>query len=222
MVAEPRYDHMAMNNFIDRISDLEACINPQDQVPVKVTELFKMINTGFQVFHKQVTDIADKIKSDDLQQQISNLDSVTQQINVNLHSLANQVQQSQSSPQQHQQHKKGILEFKVIQNIKPLTGNRSHFRQWHQKLINALSTIKEDHAEVIKTIERSMDVGDKISDALDDLDSTYLLDEVNKDLTCILMDKCEGEAYDKIKGLQNMKGRRFTWSSIDGSQKSQD
>ena len=131
---------------------------------------------------------------------------MTQQINSNLNTLANQVaqQQAPAGPQQH--HKKGILEFKVIQNIKPLTGNRSQFRQWHQKLINAISTINEEHAEIIKSIEKAMDIGDKIDDALDDLDTHYLVDAFNKDMLCILMDKCEGEAYDKIKGMQHKKG----------------
>ena len=51
-----------------------------------------------------------------------------------------------------------------------------------------------------------MDVGDQIQDALDDLDQQYHLDDFNKDVLCILMDKCDGEAYDKIKGMQSKKG----------------
>ena len=51
-----------------------------------------------------------------------------------------------------------------------------------------------------------MDVGDKINEAMDDLDQSHLLDDFNKDINCILMDKCEGEAYDKIKVLQNTSG----------------
>ena len=207
MVAEHRYETMAMNNFIDNINDLGASINTQDPVPLKLLDLFKMINTGFQVFHKQVTDINDKMTVDDAQQNISNLDLLTQHINTHLHSLANQVAQHQAvQGSQQQQHKKGILEFKVVQNIKPLTGNKSQFRQWHQTLINALSTTKEDHAETIKVIEKSMDIGYKINDAMDDLDQQFHVYEFNKDMLCILTDKCEGEAYDKIKGLQNKKG----------------
>ena len=167
-----------------------------------------MINGGFQVFHRQVTDISSKINIDDANQKIAHLDQATQQINANLQTLAVQVAHHQAAqgPQQQQQHKKGILEYKVIQHIKPLTGNKAQFRQWHQKLINALSTIKEEHAEIIKAIEKSMDIGEQINDALDDLDPQYLLEDFNKDLLCILMDKCEGETYDKLKGMQSKPG----------------
>ena len=61
-------------------------------------------------------------------------------------------------------YKKGILEYKVIQTIKPLTGDKSQFRQWHQKMINALSTINEDHSDTIKDIVQAIDVGDKADD----------------------------------------------------------
>ena len=57
-------------------------------------------------------------------------------------------------------YKKGILENKVIQNIKSLTGDESQFGQWHQQLINAQSTINGDHSQVIKDIEKAMGVGE--------------------------------------------------------------
>ena len=89
-------------------------------------------------------------------------------------------------------HRKGILEYKVIQNIKPLTGDKSQFRQWHQKLINALSTVTGEHADVIKEMEKMMDVGETIEDVIKDLDNNYDTEDMNRDLQCILVDKCEG------------------------------
>ena len=41
---------------------------------------------------------------------------------------------------------------------------------------------------------------------MDDLDQQHHLGDYNKDVLCILTDKCEGEAYDKIKGLQEKPG----------------
>ena len=201
---------MTMNGFDQLIANYQSVINPADQGSILLHTMMSNIHAGFQTFHNQVVDINTRVGGDDIKQKIADMEAATQVINSNLQLFAGQMQQHQAAlqqqqPQQHQ-HKKGILEYKVIQNIKPLTGSRSQFRQWHQKLINALSTIKEDHAEIIRAIEKSMDVGDKIQESLDELDSTYLLDDFNKDLTCILMDKCEGEAYDKIKGLQNLKG----------------
>ena len=154
MVAERGSGSMAMNSFADTINEMEQLINPQDPLSLKIRDLFQMMNSGFVVFHKQVSDINSQLSTSDSQQKISNLDLLTQQVNTSLHSLANQVAQNQYATGHQHQHKKGILEFKVVQTIKPLTGNISQFRQWHQKLINALSTIKEDHSEIIKTIEK--------------------------------------------------------------------
>ena len=57
-----------------------------------------------------------------------------------------------------------------------------------------------------KSIEKAMDIGDKADDVMDGLDANYAMDEFDKDIHCIMMDKCEGEAYDKIKGLQHKGG----------------
>ena len=208
MVAEHRSSStMTMNNFMDGINDLEANINPQDPVASRLVDLMKTINLGFATFHQQVSDISIKIGDEDIKTKVANLDHATHQISVNLQTLAGQVaHQATQGANQQSARKKGILEFKVVQNIKPLTGDKSQFRQWHQKLINALMTINEDHAKIIKGIEKAMDVGDNIDDALDELDQNHLLEDFDKDLICILMDKCEGEAYDKIKGLQNSRG----------------
>ena len=39
--------------------------------------------------------------------------------------------------------KKGIMDHKVIQNLKPLTGDKSKFRQWHHTLMNAMCQVKK-------------------------------------------------------------------------------
>ena len=93
MVAEHRYDTMAMNTFAESIGEFETMINMQDPTSVRICDLFKMINVGFQVVHKQVSDISSKVTADDAHQKIGNLDLITQQINANLHSLATQVAQ---------------------------------------------------------------------------------------------------------------------------------
>ena len=103
MVAEHRYETMAMNTFLDSINELETTINVQDPASATICDLFKLINSGFQVIHKQVSDINDKLTVDDAQHNISNLDQVTQHINTNLHTPATQVAQHQAvqGPQQH-------------------------------------------------------------------------------------------------------------------------
>ena len=55
-------------------------------------------------------------------------------------------------------------------------------------------------------MERSMDIGEKVEDVIKDLNNSYYMEEINRDLHCILVDTCEGGSYDKIKGLQNKTG----------------
>ena len=77
MVAEHGSDAMAMNAFMDTIDELETVINVQDPVASKIRSLFKIINNGFQGFHKQVADINAKLDSDDIKHNIINLDQAT-------------------------------------------------------------------------------------------------------------------------------------------------
>ena len=53
------------------------------------------------------------------------------------------------------------MDHKVIQNLKPLTGDKSKFRQWHQKLMNAMCQAKREYGEMVKTMETYMDTGKK-------------------------------------------------------------
>ena len=80
-------------------------------------------------------------------------------------------------------HKKRILEYKVVQNIKSLTGDNSQFCQWHQKLINALSTINENHSYIIKDIEKSVDVGDEVDDVMNGLEMKCDMTDFKKTYT---------------------------------------
>ena len=74
MVAEHGFDSMAMNTFADTINELEQVINAQDPISSTILDLFRSINTGFQVFHRQVSDINSKIGSEDIGHKIANLD----------------------------------------------------------------------------------------------------------------------------------------------------
>ena len=48
-----------------------------------------------------------------------------------------------------------VLEYKAIQSLKPLGGDKGVFRQWHQKFITALYAIDEDFGDMVKCIELS-------------------------------------------------------------------
>jgi hypothetical protein len=68
-------------------------------------------------------------------------------------------------PQRHQQHspmfKKGLMEHKVAQSLKPLTGDKGQFRQWHLKAMSALSQFNPEYGQILKTMETDMDTGKK-------------------------------------------------------------
>ena len=69
------------------------------------------------------------------------------------------------------QAKKSIMEHKSVQLLKTLGGDKSQFRQWHQKFISALYAIEEDYGAMVKMIEVLCDTGAKpeeVSGAVED------------------------------------------------------
>ena len=142
-----------MDGFGQLMHKYQSAVNPADQAANLLHSMMNDIYEGFNTFHNQVLNIRSSIGNVDIKH-IFHLEHATQAMTVHLQSVAHQAAQHQGpGPTQQNSHKKGILELKVIQNINPLTGDKGQSRQWHQKLINALSTINEDHAEIIKTIE---------------------------------------------------------------------
>ena len=51
-----------------------------------------------------------------------------------------------------------------------------------------------------------MDVGEKIDEVLLDPDQRDDMHEFNEYIHCLLMDRCGGESYEQIKGLQTNTG----------------
>ena len=104
---------------------------------------------------------------------------------------------------------RGVLEFKAIQFLKPLGGDKSMFRQWHQTLVSAMYTVKDEYGDILKAIATELDTGAKVDDMRDKLDETFDsedLDDITRKLYTIIMDKSEGEAFDKMKGVQERDG----------------
>ena len=62
---------------------------------------------------------------------------------------------------------------------------------------------------IVKTMRKTREAIDNIrhiDDVMQDLEQKYEMEDFSKDTHCRLMDKCEGEAYDTIKGLQGKPG----------------
>ena len=98
---------------------------------------------------------------------------------------------------------KGILESKAIMGIKPLKDDKSGFRTWHEKFVNALAqTIpgtRNAFAEIVKKVQ-TQDMDQIIKGEWDKTFSGKCSwDALGEDLYCILVEKCEGEALTRVR-----------------------
>ena len=93
---------------------------------------------------------------------------------------------------------KPILESKTVSGIKAFTGDKTNFREWHEKLVIGLTQVIPEAREAMAKIE-------KVANEKQDLETMRTQWEANyggharlnyfkfaNDLWCILVDKCEG------------------------------
>ena len=97
---------------------------------------------------------------------------------------------------------KSAMEFKVVQNLGKVSGDKAKFRQWNHKLASALSLVNDDYADIMDKVGRELDVGKPMDDVEDDAGKRRGFAKLNQDLYNIIIDKAEGEAYDRIKNLK--------------------
>ena len=74
---------------------------------------------------------------------------------------------------------KPVSEFKAIQQLKPFNGDRSKFREWNDKLINALAQVKPCYRVAIKNLNTKLE---NMEGVLDD-DEEDLIRILNNRLT---------------------------------------
>ncbi len=56
-------------------------------------------------------------------------------------------------------YEKTIMEHKVIQYLRAVNGDKSLFRQWHQKFTTALGQITGVHQEIVQRMVKDIDLG---------------------------------------------------------------
>ena len=54
------------------------------------------------------------------------------------------------------------MEHKVITNLRCLNGDKSLFRQWHQRFVTALGQHDQIHEEIIQRLVRETDLGEEL------------------------------------------------------------
>ncbi len=95
----------------------------------------------------------------------------------------------------HKTYNKGVMEHRVIQNLKNVNGDKSLFRQWHQKFTTAIGQYKGVYEEMVHKMARELDLGKEVDVVLSALYSTYgdVLWEASADIWRVLVDKTEAE-----------------------------
>ena len=68
---------------------------------------------------------------------------------------------------------KGIMEYKVMQHLKVVTGDKGMFRQWHMKLMSAISQVKKEYGVMLEDLVKHIDLGKPVDKVLDELELKY-------------------------------------------------
>ena len=60
---------------------------------------------------------------------------------------------------------KSVVESKVVANLADLTDDKSEFRQWDLKMVNALAQVRKSYGKAIEDIKEFIDTGKDPEDA---------------------------------------------------------
>ena len=103
---------------------------------------------------------------------------------------------------------KPIMEYKAIQNLRAVNGDKSMFRQWRQKFTTALGQVVESHEEIVHRLVKEIDLSREMEKIVTGLRTEYgeEFERASGDVWNILIDKAEMEAYDKIKMVPKGEG----------------
>jgi hypothetical protein len=57
---------------------------------------------------------------------------------------------------------RSIMENRVIMNLKAVTGDKSWFRQWHQKFVAAIGQVRREYEEIVLRLVKEIDLGNEL------------------------------------------------------------
>ena len=118
-------------------------------------------------------------------------------------------------------HQKSILDHKAIMNMKLLSSDKSSFKLWNEKFVNAFEAAIKGARTVFELITNEIDTGKVMKDE-DDIEQWYeqlevngevigrspelAWDELGEKISFVLVDKCEGDARLRIRTKKNGRG----------------
>ncbi len=94
---------------------------------------------------------------------------------------------------------KGIMEWKVMQNLRAVSGYRTLFRQWHQTSTTALGQVRSSYEAIVHRLGKDIDYGKEMEKIVTGLRADYgeEFDMASGDVSNVLIDNAESLAYDK-------------------------
>ncbi len=84
-----------------------------------------------------------------------------------------------------------VMEHKVIMNLTAADGDKSLFRQWHQKFTTVLGQVGRAHVEIVHRLVKEIDLGKQLERSATGLRDEFG-DEINRvsgDVWNILIDR---------------------------------
>ena len=112
---------------------------------------------------------------------------------------------------------RGILESKAVGGLSNLGSDKTAFRIWNEKLINAVSQVRYGSRKLFRAMMDYVDqeAGGNFEDDFQDSDKGKEMeaggtsyDRMDEDLYTLLMDKTEGEAALRVRGCNPGQGVR--------------
>ncbi len=70
-------------------------------------------------------------------------------------------------------HTREIMQHKVITNLRCVNGDKSLFRQWHQRFITAWGQYGHVHEEIVQHVVKETDFGKELDKVVEELKATY-------------------------------------------------
>ena len=98
-----------------------------------------------------------------------------------------------------------MLESNAIGNLKNLENNRGQYREWSDKLKNAVGGLREGGRKVLEWVETLRDKEVTQQD-YEEKGHSEQFDKFNEENFAVLIDKTEGEARLRIKSAQSGQG----------------
>ena len=111
------------------------------------------------------------------------------------------------------------MEHKAVNNLKTQGSDRNGYRMWHEKLVNAFAQVNNQYRGILERIaqdtDHDVDVSmsdhdswedwvNKLSDPPDH--DGVSMKTLNEDMYSVLMDKTEGEAWQRVKTVRSGRG----------------